>query len=55
LQKFDFSRNQLFDENASELASALLKFRKLKFLDLTSVGLADQELSLFCTNFLPNS
>lgn len=41
LRRLDFSRNQLFHENAEELATALVKHKKLTYLDLTSVGLAD--------------
>jgi hypothetical protein len=44
LKKLDFSRNQLFEENAEDLAKALSLHKQLIWLDLTSINLADRSL-----------
>lgn len=44
LKKLDFSRNQLFADNAEDLAKALSQHKKLISLDLTSINLCDRSL-----------
>lgn len=53
LTKLDFSRNKMIEPEL--LGTAICKHKKLKWLDVTSIGYSDQGLALFVIKLLKDS